>query len=203
MTKKELLEELEDYQYLLEQDGVDEDEKAMARKQMARVQKELDELESEDEGGKKTPPTKKASATKKEAAPKKAKAPKKEKAAAKPRSKADGTMPSCDELISKWEERRASAKKAAKKAKTRSVFTSITEKVEAAVTKAIKSTSAEEIKKAPAKAIEKFEDLEESMKNFLHDFRKVLGKEYDGDDVEKAVKSIEQMIAGLKKKYQK
>mgnify|MGYP001218826823 CR=1 FL=1 len=197
MTKKELLEELEDYQYLLEQDGVDEDEKAMARKQMARVQKELDELESEDEGGKKTPPTKKASATKK------AKAPKKEKAAAKPRSKADGTMPSCDELISKWEERRASAKKAAKKAKTRSVFTSITEKVEAAVTKAIKSTSAEEIKKAPAKAIEKFEDLEESMKNFLHDFRKVLGKEYDGDDVEKAVKSIEQMIAGLKKKYQK
>ena len=197
MTKKELLQELEDYQYLLEQDGVDEDEKAMARKQMARVQKELDELESEDEGGKKTPPTKKASATKK------AKAPKKEKAAAKPRSKADGTMPSCDELISKWEERRASAKKAAKKAKTRSVFTSITEKVEAAVTKAIKSTSAEEIKKAPAKAIEKFEDLEESMKNFLHDFRKVLGKEYDGDDVEKAVKSIEQMIAGLKKKYQK
>ena len=197
MTKKELLEELEDYQYLLEQDGVDEDEKAMARKQMARVQKELNELESEDEGGKKTPPTKKASATKK------AKAPKKEKAAAKPRSKADGTMPSCDELISKWEERRASAKKAAKKAKTRSVFTSITEKVEAAVTKAIKSTSAEEIKKAPAKAIEKFEDLEESMKNFLHDFRKVLGKEYDGDDVEKAVKSIEQMIAGLKKKYQK
>ena len=197
MTKKELLEELEDYQYLLEQDGVDEDEKAMARKQMARVQKELDELESEDEGGKKTPPTKKASATKK------AKAPKKEKAAAKPRSKADGTMPSCDELISKWEERRASAKKAAKKAKTRSVFTSITEKVEAAVTKAIKSTSAVEIKKAPAKAIEKFEDLEESMKNFLHDFRKVLGKEYDGDDVEKAVKSIEQMIAGLKKKYQK
>ena len=195
MTKKELLEELEDYQYLLEQDGVDEDEKAMARKQMARVQ--IDELESEDEGGKKTPPTKKASATKK------AKAPKKEKAAAKPRSKADGTMPSCDELISKWEERRASAKKAAKKAKTRSVFTSITEKVEAAVTKAIKSTSSEEIKKAPAKAIEKFEDLEESMKNFLHDFRKVLGKEYDGDDVEKAVKSIEQMIAGLKKKYQK
>lgn len=197
MTKKELLEELEDYQYLLEQDGVDEDEKAMARKQMARVQKELDELESTDKSEKKTPPTKKA------AAPKKAKAPKKEKAAAKPRSKADGTMPSCDELISKWEERRASAKKAAKKAKTRSVFTSITEKVEAAVTKAIKSTSAEEIKKAPAKAIEKFEDLEESMKNFLHDFRKVLGKEYDGDDVEKAVKSIEQMIAGLKKKYQK
>lgn len=197
MTKKELLEELEDYQYLLEQDGVDEDEKAMARKQMARVQKELDELESTDKSEKKTPPTKKA------AAPKKAKAPKKEKAAAKPRSKADGTMPSCDELISKWEERRASAKKAAKKAKTRSVFTSITEKVEAAVTKAIKSTSAEEIKKAPARAIEKFEDLEESMKNFLHDFRKVLGKEYDGDDVEKAVKSIEQMIAGLKKKYQK
>lgn len=202
---KQLKEDIADYKAVLASASAQQDEKDFAKEMLAEAEAELEKLEAEEEGEKEEKPKAKPE---KEAKPakerkpreKKAKAPRPEKKEA-PKKKKD--EPSCDDLLKAWQERRTAAKKAAKKAKTRSVMAMIADKVEDAVAKAIKTVPVSDIKKDPKRAINRFEKLETSMQEFLQDFRTVLGDEYKAAEVTSAVKHIEDLIKKLKARYDK
>lgn len=190
MTPAKIREEIADYEALLEEPSVPADEKALAKEQIAELKKKLEAAE------------KKPAA--KSDKPKKAEKPageKKETRGRKKKEKTEKPTPTCDELIEAWEKRREAAKKNARKAKTRSVMSTISDKVEGAVVKAIKNVDSDDLKKNPEKHFEKFDKLESSMKEFLTDFKSVLGDEYESKEVTEAVNAINELIKKLKDKY--
>ena len=109
----------------------------------------------------------------------------------------------CDKLLAAWDKRREKAKASAKKSKTKPVFERIAEKVETAVEQAIKNIPSRDIADDPKKYINSFEKLETSMKEFLQDFKSVLGKDYDAQDVQDSLKGISELISKLKEKFEK
>ena len=109
----------------------------------------------------------------------------------------------CEKLLTAWAGRREKAKQSAKKHKTTPVFERITAKVEQAVTQAINTIPAKELAANPGRHIKSFEKLESSMKEFLQDFKVVVGDAYDSKDVVEAVAGINDLIGKLKKKFAK
>lgn len=197
---KAIEKEIAEYEELLAEPSVPADEKDFARDEIKSLKEELAKMQAKE-----SKPEKKEAAAPKPKEERKPREPKEPKAKAeKPAKKAKkGDEPSCDDLLKAWNERRSAAKKSAKKAKTRSVFAIIADKVEDAVTKAIKTVPASDIKADPQKAINRFEKLEASMQHFLQDFRTVLGDDYKASEVTDAVKHIEDLIKKLKTRYDK
>lgn len=157
------------------------------------------------------PTEKKEAPAKKEAKPKKEK-----KAKAKKEKKQKEKKPavklkvgekeiseiSAAECLEQWRKRREAAKKSARKAKTTSVFSRITDKIESAVEAAIKNTPASEIKKDPEKYINRWEVIGRETKNFLQNFKVWLKEDYDEGDVKEFTKHFDDFISSLKKKYE-
>lgn len=190
----------------------------MPENMKASMQKKLDELRAKEKPKESVPEPEKAKEKpkvekekKKRGRPaKKAAVPKNKRIKETPKSVViDGKEISssdadyCEKLLAAWAGRREKAIESAKKHKTKSVFERITDKVEQAVTQAIKTIPAKEIAANPKKHIEAFQRLEMSMEEFLNDFHKVMGDEYDSKDVKDAIYGIRELIEGLKKKFNK
>ncbi len=110
--------------------------------------------------------------------------------------------PDCNELERKFKERRAASKASAHKAKTKSVFAKVSDKVEGAVVQAIKSVPAADIKENPHEHISAFKELEKSAERFMRTFKAVVGDEYDAKEIEQMSKAISAEIEKAKKKYE-
>ncbi len=160
------------------------------------MRKKLAELEAKEASA---PEKKEVSPAKKKAAKKKTKWVPKHTA----KKAGDDKEPGCDELLKRYEERRAASKASQKKAKTTSVFTKIAGDVADAVSKAIKNTSAEDIKDAPKATINKFDTLKTAAENFLKAFKSVLGEDYKASESDPEIKELETLIGKLETKYLK
>ena len=184
----EIEKEISEYQELIKDNSVPQDEKDFAESEISDLGKELSEL-------KKAP----APASAKPAKAKKEPKPKKEK-----KAKVDKTaLPSCEELAEKWEARKAAAKKANKAHKTVSISEKIGTDIAHAVKKIVDNVAAADIKAAPEKYIEKFKKVETTTKEFLDSLKSLLGDEFDRKELlEPFEQIIGKFIENVKKKYE-
>ena len=211
MNTTELKEKISKLQKAIDSPATPDNFRKGMKETLSKLQdqlKEAEEKEKEKEESEKNKSEEKANKKlEKKAAQKAARKEKNKKQAAERASKkivVDGKEISksdadyCEKLLDAWSARREKAKASAKKSKTKPVFERIAEKVETAVEQAIKNIPSKKIADDPKKYIGSFEKLETSMKEFLQDFRSVLGKDYDSQDVQDALKGISGLISKLK-----
>ena len=202
-SKKEIEDEIAEYEVLIADKSVPQDEKDFAKGEIEDLKKELKGLEVKAE--KKAPakvPKKaepKAKATKPTPTPKaSAKAP------AKAKKKSDVEHPTCEELEKKWNERREKAKKAAKKHKTISVSEQIGNNIASAVGKVIDDIAAKDIEKNPTKYIDAFEEVEDAFKTAMGKLKPLLGDDFDAKALTDPFEEIlGKFIEQIKTKYAK
>ncbi len=70
-----------------------------------------------------------------------------------------------------------------------------------AVETAINNIPAKDLAADPKKYIALFVKLEASMKEFMQDFKAVMGKDYDAADVQESLKSVSELIDKLKARF--
>lgn len=206
-SKADIEKEIKEYEDILDNASVPQDEKDFAKDEIADLKKELEKLGKQKAGNihvvRPTPDAPKKQEFFRESGGKKNTEPKPSKKKEKRPHKKDKDTPSCDELIAAYEERQAQVKKSARKAKSRSVFSIIADKVQGAVSKAFKSVPHEEFKADPKGTIKDFEKLEAAATGFLESFKAILGDEYESAEVKTFESELGKLIASLKKKYAK
>lgn len=107
----------------------------------------------------------------------------------------------CEKLVQAWKSRKAKAKKAAGKRKTKPVTQKVAADVAQAIGKGIGSMGAQDIKKNPEAAITKIERLEKKGTEFLEAFKDVLGEKITKKEIAEEFDGIKEMIDNIKKKY--
>lgn len=209
---KEIEDEIAEYEVLIADGSVPQDEKDFAKGEIEDLKKELSKLKEEKPAEKKAPakaePAGKVATAKQRKKdphlsadsvvyPKaKAKAPAKKKPAAE--------HPTCEELEKKWNERREKAKKAAKKHKTISVSEQIGNNIASAVGKVIDDIAAKDIEKNPSKYIKAFEKVEASFKSAMGELEPLLGDDFDEKELIQPFEEIlGKFITEIKAKYGK
>ncbi len=215
-TIKKIQDEIEEYQLLLDDSSSDEMTKQLSKDEIASLKEQLKDMEMSDEDtdedtdkpkGKRGRPKKDKSSVAvpkkkgKRGRPKKVVKVKVVKPKKQVEPKEDGGEPDCDELLKRWNERRAKAKTSNKKRKTKPVFRKIASDVVDSVEKAIKNVPKTELKEKPKQILKKFDTLRASAEQFLKAFRGVLGDDYKTSDAEKELKDLEVLIKGIQKKY--
>jgi len=111
----------------------------------------------------------------------------------------------CDYLVAEFRDRREKAQQRKEtKKKTKSVMTKVSNNIERGITTAIKNSikdNKKTIDKNPQVFIGKVQKLETATKNFLENLKDILGSEYDAKEVTATVKTINEIVEDLKKKY--
>ena len=192
----------------LDNPAVNEGMKAGMRKRIAVLKADLEKEEAKEKE-KPEPKEKKTSRGRKAGTkngdkkekPKKVKKEKPAKVKLVAKKKDDGAEPTCDDLLERFHARRKASKEAAKKHKTEPVFTPVASHVGDAIAKAIKNTPAIEIKDDPKKKIKQFESLVKKGREFLHEFKSVMGEDFKESAIDKEFKDLEKLIETLEKKY--
>lgn len=103
----------------------------------------------------------------------------------------------CDKIMKAWRKRRALAKEAGAKYKTKSVMRIVTEKVADAVEKTIKNNSTADIKKNPKAFVKKVERVEASAKAFLNSLEDLLGEDFDKSEITKEFAGLDKDIKAM------
>lgn len=179
--------EIAEYEALLADKSVPQDEKDFAKDEIADLKKQIAEIEKAPEP--KAEPKKKPTVAPK---PKKAPAPK------------FGADKTCEELEAMYNKRRASAKKSEKKHKTQSVASQLGDKVASVVGKIIDNIPKADIKESPKAFINKLETVEKHTKAFLESLKGILSDDYDRKElIEPFEKTIGEFIKQIKTKYSK
>jgi hypothetical protein len=198
---KEIETEIAEYEVLIADKSVPQDEKDFAKGEIADLKSELEKLK-EKPAEKKAPA--KAKAEPKPKAPVKPAPTPKAKAKAPAKKKPDTEHPTCEELEKKWNERREKAKKAAKKHKTVSVSEQIGNNIASAVGKVIDDIAAKDIEKNPTKYINAFEEVEDSFKTAMGKLKPLLGDDFDAKELIQPFEEIlGKFITEIKAKYVK
>lgn len=200
-SKKEIEDEIAEYEVLIADKSVPQDEKDFAKGEIEDLRKELKGLEEKAEKKAPTPKAKKAEP--KPAASKPAPTPK-AKAKAPAKKKPDAEHPTCEELEKKWNDRREQARKAAKKHKTVSVSEQIGKNIASAVGKVIDDIGQKDIEKNPSKYIKAFEKVEASFKSAMGELEPLLGDDFDEKELTEPFEEIlGKFISEIKTKYGK
>ena len=199
---KAIEEEIAEYEVLIADKSVPQDEKDFAKGEIADLKAELEKLKEKPAA--KAPAPAKAKAEPKAKAPAKPTPTPKAKAKAPAKKKPDVEHPTCEELEKKWNERREKAKKAAKKHKTTSVSEQIGNNIASAVGKVIDDIAAKDIEKNPTKYINAFEEVEDSFKTAMGKLKPLLGDDFDSKELIQPFEEIlGKFIAEIKAKYVK
>lgn len=192
----------------LDNPAVNEGMKVGMRKRIAVLKVDLEKEEAKEkekpEPKEKKPSRGRKAGTKnggKKEKPKKVKKEKPEKVKLAAKKNEDGTHPDCEELDRRYEARLKASKDAAKKHKTEPLFSPVVSGIVGSVTKAVKNTSAIEIKDDPKKKIKQFESLVKKGREFLHEFKAVMGEDFKESIIDKEFKDLEKLIETLEKKY--
>jgi hypothetical protein len=108
----------------------------------------------------------------------------------------------CDKLLAKWNERRAAAKKAQKKHKTKSVFEVMTSKLDGIVNTIVKNVAANPSEARTHVVINRLEKVEEIFKRMFADLKTVLGDDFDKDEAKEFLSGIHEMVTKFKEKVE-
>lgn len=185
--------EIKDYEALVSDHSVPQDEKDFAKGEIEDLKKELEKLKAEPKAEKKIAPKKEKKAAK----------PKVEIVKKAPKPKKNSELPSCDELEARWRKRKEAAKKAAKKHKTTSISERIGGDVAQAVKKIVDNIPAADIKANPKSYIAKFEKIETATKGFVDSLKSLLGDDFSRSEIlEPFENMIGEFIKNVKAKYE-
>lgn len=182
--------EIAEYEALLNDASVPQDEKDFAKEEIADLKKQL-----EKSGGKSPKP-------KKSPKEKKVKKPAKPVVTYKHKGKSIKELSKleCDELIKEIKARRESAAKSSNKSKSKPVIEKVAGNVAKAVKQAVENVPANEIDKAE---INKFKRIEKAAEAFVTEMKSILGDDFNKKAVKDEFAEITSLIEKLRKKYAK
>ena len=183
--------EIAEYEALIADSTVPQDEKDFAREEIAELKKQL------GKSGAKAP-AKKVKKTK----------PKKDKKPAKPattyqykgKSDKDLSEMECNELLAEIKARREKATKSSEKSKSKPVIEKVAADVAKAVKQAVENVPAKDIDKTE---IAKFKRIEKAAEAFVTEMKSILGADFDKESVKDEFAEITKLIESLRKKYAK
>jgi chemotaxis protein histidine kinase CheA len=224
MTTEQIKENIKKAEYMISSPDIEESHKEKFRTIVSQLKERLKESQetpakkaeekTEKTEIKKEPKAKKVAPEKKEKQKKAkkntAKTPKPEKQS-KPKGKVvviDGeeygqdSKDFCDKLLAKWNERKAAAKKAQKKHKTKSVFEVMAGKLDGLANTIIKNVAANPSEARPHIVIGRLEKVEEIFKRMFADLKSVLGDDYDKEEAKEFLAGLHQVITEFKAKLE-
>jgi hypothetical protein len=183
--------EIAEYEALIADSTVPQDEKDFAREEIAELKKQLGKYGAKA-------PTKKVKKTK----------AKKDKKPAKPattyqykgKSIKDLSEMECDELLAEIKARREKATKSSEKSKSKPVIEKVAANVAKAVKQAVENVPAKDIDKTE---IAKFKRIEKAAEAFVTEMKSILGADFDKESVKDEFAEITKLIESLRKKYAK
>ncbi len=107
----------------------------------------------------------------------------------------------CQELLKENRDRMESAKKSAKKSKSKPVIEKITANVVKAAKKAIENVSVEDIKNNPNKELGLMDKVISATKKYLNELKTILGDDWDSEAITDEIKPLVDLVKDLRKKY--